>query len=255
MYPYAASNTALTARLPDWVQEGGAKEMRKRLRNPATRKKVLYEMRMGIPSKNSDPKDVMILGFRLDSLNQLYRGKRLDEVARLHGKDADETLLDLLVRDKSPGAAVYFLISENNMRKMLALPFVTFGSDGASMGNTKTFADWGTHPRAYGTFARVLGKYVREEKLFSLEEAIHRLSQLPASRLGIEKRGSLTIGNYADVVVFDPNQISDKATFDNPRLYAEGVEYVWVNGTLVLKQGEHTGALPGRAVYGKGKVK
>jgi len=255
MYPYAASNTALTARLPDWVQEGGAKEMRKRLRNPATRKKVLYEMRMGIPSKNSDPKDVMILGFRLDSLNQLYRGKRLDEVARLHGKDADETLLDLLVRDKSPGAAVYFLISENNMRKMLALPFVTFGSDGASMGNTKTFADWGTHPRAYGTFARVLGKYVREEKLFTLEEAIHRLSQLPASRLGIEKRGSLTIGNYADVVVFDPNQIIDKATFDNPRIYAEGVEYVWVNGTLVLKQGEHTGALPGRAVFGKGKNK
>jgi N-acyl-D-amino-acid deacylase len=255
MYPYAASNTALTARLPDWVQEGGAKEMRKRLRNPTIRKKVLYEMRMGIPSKNSDPKDVMILGFRLDSLNQKYRGKRLDEVARLHGKDADETLLDLLVRDKSPGAAVYFLISENNMRKMLALPFVTFGSDGASMGNTKTFADWGTHPRAYGTFARVLGKYVREEKLFTLEEAIHRLSQLPASRLGIDKRGSLTIGNFADVVVFDPNQISDKATFDNPRLYAEGVEYVWVNGTLVIKQGEHTEALPGRAVYGKGKNK
>jgi N-acyl-D-amino-acid deacylase len=138
---------------------------------------------------------------------------------------------------------------------MLKQPYITFGSDGASMGNTKTFADWGTHPRAYGTFARVLGKYVREEKLFSLEEAIHRLSQLPASRLGIEKRGSLQTGNYADVVIFDAEKIKDKATFDNPRVYAEGVEYVLVNGTLVLKEGKHTGALPGRAVYGKGKIK
>jgi N-acyl-D-amino-acid deacylase len=255
MYPYAASNTSLLARLPTWVQEGGAKEMRKKLRTASIRKKVLEEMRLGVPSKNSDPKDVMILGFRLDSLNKLYRGKRLDEVARMHGKDADETLIDLLLIDKSPAAGVYFLISEVNMKRMLQQPYVTFGSDGASMGKTRNFADWGTHPRAYGTFSRVLGKYVREEKLFSLEEAIHRLTSLPASRLGIQKRGSLRIGNFADVVVFDPATIQDHATYDDPHEYATGMLHVFVNGQQVLENGEHTNAMPGRIVRGAGKRK
>jgi len=249
MYPYAASNTALTARLPTWVQEDGAKEMRKKLRNPAIRKKVLEEMSIGIPSKNSDPKDVMILGFRLDSLNKLYRGKRLNEVARIHGKDADETLLDLLLVDKNPGAAVYFLISEENMRRMLTLPYVSFGSDGASMSPTKMFADFGmVHPRTYGTFARVLGKYVRDEKLFPLEEAIHRMTQLPASRVHIQKRGTLKPGYFADVVVFDPSTIQDHATFNEPHQYATGMKHVFVNGKQVLGNGEHTGATPGRIV-------
>ncbi|HYG18204.1 MAG TPA: D-aminoacylase, partial [Ohtaekwangia sp.] len=151
-YPYIASATGLTARLPNWVQEGGAPAMRKRLRNPEVRKRVLREMREGIPYKNSDASDVMLLGFRLDSLNRLYRGKRLDEVARLHGKDPDQTVIDLVMRDKSTIASVYYQQSEDNIRKIIVQPYVSFGSDGASLSDLPVFADWGTHPRAYGTF-------------------------------------------------------------------------------------------------------
>lgn len=252
MYPYVASATGLTSRLPTWVQEGGAKAMRKRLRNPATRTRVLKEMREGIPVRNSDPADVMMLGFRKDSLNALYRGKRLDEVAKMHGKDADETTLDLIVEDKSTIAAVYYLQSEQNVKRIIQLPYVSFGSDGASMSDAKAFEDWGTHPRAYGTFARVLGKYVREEHLVTLEEAIRKLTSLPASHLHLQRRGQLKVGYMADVVVFDAGKISDKATFDQPREYAEGVSYVLVNGTMVLDDGKHTNATPGRVVRGAG---
>jgi N-acyl-D-amino-acid deacylase len=251
-YPYIASSTGLTARLPNWVQEGGAAAMRKRLKNPEMRKKVLYEMRMGIPYKNSNPKDVMMLGFRLDSLNKIYRGKRLDEVARLHGKDADETVIDLVMRDRSTIAAVYYQQSEENIRKIIQQPYVSFGSDGASMSDAKIFADWGTHPRAYGTFARFLGKYVRDEKLVSLEEAIRRLTSLPASNLKIQKRGSLRRGYYADLAIFDPKTIQDHATFEDPKKYASGMVHVFVNGIQVLQNGEHTGAKPGRVVRGPG---
>lgn len=254
-YPYVASATGLTARLPNWVQEGGALTMRKRLRNPAIRRKVLYEMRNGIPYKNSDAQDVQLLGFRLDSLNRKYRGKRLDEVARIHGKDADETVIDLVMRDKSTIAAVYYQQSEDNIRKIIRQPYVSFGSDGASMSEAKVFSDWGTHPRAYGTFARVLGKYVREEKLFTLEEAIRRLTLLPATNLRLEKRGALKRGFYADVAIFDPAAISDHATFEEPKRYATGMQHVFVNGVQVLSNGEHTGAKPGRIVYGPGHVK
>ncbi|HEY3404370.1 MAG TPA: D-aminoacylase [Ohtaekwangia sp.] len=251
-YPYIASATGLTARLPTWVQEGGAAAMRKRLRDPEVRKKVLYEMREGIPYKNSDPKDVMMLGFRLDSLNKKYLGKRLDEVARMHGKDADETVIDLVMKDKSTIAAVYYQQSENNIRRIIQQPYVSFGSDGASMSDVKVFADWGTHPRAYGTFARVLGKYVRDEKLFSLEEAVRKLTSLPASNLKIQKRGKLAVGYYADLAIFNPDSVKDHATFDNPKEYATGMVHVIINGKLVLKDGEHTGAKPGRVVYGPG---
>src|SRR5688572_17144220 len=237
-YPYIASATGLTARLPTWVQEGGAAAMRKRLRDPQIRKKVLYEMREGIPYKNSDPKDVMMLGFRLDSLNKKYLGKRLDEVARIHGKDADETVIDLVMKDKSTIASVYYQQSEDNIRKIIQQPYVSFGSDGASMSDVKVFADWGTHPRAYGTFARVLGKYVREEKLFSMEEAIRKLTSLPASNLKIQNRGKLTTGYFADLAIFNPDSIQDHATFDNPKRYATGMVHVFVNGTQVLKHGE-----------------
>jgi N-acyl-D-amino-acid deacylase len=251
-YPYIASATELTARLPTWVKEGGAKAMRKRLRNPETRKKVLYEMRAGIPYKNSDAKDVMMLGFRKDSLNQLYRGKRLDEVAALHGKDADETVIDLALSDKSPMAALYYQQSEDNIRKIIQQPYVSFGSDGASMSDAKIFEDWGTHPRAYGTFARVLGKYVRDEKIISLEEAVRRMTSLPASNLQLQKRGKLQVGNFADVVIFNPATIQDHATYENPKQYATGVEHVFVNGVQVLQNGAHTGAKPGRVVRGPG---
>lgn len=251
-YPYIASATGLTARLPNWVQEGGAVAMRKRLRNPETRKKVLSEMKMGIPYKNSDPKDVMMLGFRLDSLNKLYRGKRLDEVARIHGKDEDETVIDLVMRDKSTIAAVYYQQSEDNIRKIIRQPYVSFGSDGASMSDAQIFADWGTHPRAYGTFARLLGRYVRDERLVSLEEAVRRLTSLPASNLKIQKRGLLKTGYYADLAIFNPATIQDHATFEDPKVYATGMVHVFVNGVQVLHEGEHTGAKPGRVVRGPG---
>jgi N-acyl-D-amino-acid deacylase len=251
-YPYVASATGLTARLPNWVQEGGAAAMRKRLRNPAIRKKVLYEMRMGIPYKNSDASDVQLLGFRLDSLNDKYRGKRLDEVARMHGKDADETVIDLVMRDKSTIAAVYYQQSEENIRRIIQQPYVSFGSDGASMSEAKIFEGWGTHPRAYGTFARVLGKYVREEKLLTLHEAVRRLTSLPASNLQLKKRGILVRGNYADLAIFDPILIRDQANFEEPKQYALGMRHVFVNGVQVLKDGEHTGAKPGRVIRGPG---
>lgn len=209
-------------------------------------------MRAGIPYKNSDAKDVMMLGFRKDSLNLLYRGKRLDEVAALHGKDADETVIDLALNDKSPMAALYYQQSEDNIRKIIQQPYVSFGSDGASMSDAKIFEDWGTHPRAYGTFARVLGKYVREEKVIPLEEAIRRMTSLPASNLQLQKRGTLQVGYFADVVIFNPATIQDHATYENPKQYATGVEHVFVNGVQVLQHGEHTGAKPGRVVRGPG---
>jgi N-acyl-D-amino-acid deacylase len=253
MYPYIASGTGLNARLPTWLQEGGAKEMRKRLKNTAIRKKVLYEMEKGIPYKNSDPADVVVTGFRLDSLNQLYKGKRLSEIARLHGKSADETTLDLIVKDKSRIEAIYYLQSEENVKKILRLPYVSFGSDAGSLATTPMFADWGAHPRAYGTFARVLGKYVRDQKIIPLEEAIKRLTSLPASNLKIAKRGLIRPGYFADLAIFDPARIRDLATFENPQQYAEGMVHVFVNGVQVLSMGEHTQARPGRIIYGPGK--
>lgn len=253
MYPYKASGTGLNSRIPTWVQEGGAKEMRKRLKNPSIRKKVLYEMDKGIPYKNSDPSDVVITGFRLDSLNKLYKGKRLSEIATLHGKSADETTLDLIVRDKSRIEAIYYLQSEDNIRKIIKLPYVSFGSDAGSLATTPMFADWGAHPRAYGTFAKVLGKYARDEKLISLEEAIRRLTALPASNLKIQRRGQLKVGYFADIAIFNPEVIQDRATFENPQVYAEGMIHVFVNGIQVLNQGEHTLKMPGRIVFGPGK--
>jgi N-acyl-D-amino-acid deacylase len=252
MYPYTASGTGLTSRLPTWVQEGGGREMRKRLKNPAVKKKVLYEMEKGIPYKNSDASDVVITGFRLDSLNKLYKGKRLSEVAELHGKNADETVIDLIVKDKSRIEALYYLQSAGNVRKIMQLPYVSFGSDAASMSLLKVFEDWGAHPRAYGTFAKVLGKYVREENVISLQEAVRRMTSLPASNLKIMRRGSLATGYYADLAIFNPATIIDLATFENPRQYAAGMVHVFVNGVQVLANGEHTLAMPGRIIYGPG---
>lgn len=252
MYTYNASGTSLTARLPTWVQAGGAPAMRKRLRNPVTRRKVLEELRLGIPTKNSDPKDVMLIGFRKDSLNKLYRGKRLSEVAILHGKNADETMLDLIVKDKSGIAAIFFLISEDNVKRMLVLPYVSICSDASSIPSEAPFTDDPTHPRTYGSFARLLSKYVREENVMTLQEAVRRLTSLPASNLKLKKRGGLQIGNYADVVIFDSTKVKDNATFDDPHHYADGMVHVFVNGAQVLNNGNHTGLTPGRCVRGPG---
>lgn len=252
MYPYTASATGLTSRLPTWVQEGGAKEMRKKLKTPAIYKKVLYEMEMGIPYKNSEPQYVALMGFRLDSLNKLYKGKRLNEVAKLHGKNADETVIDLIVRDRSRIEALYYQQSEENVKRIVQLPYVSFGSDGGSETIDDKNIEEGAHPRSYGTFARVLAKYVRDEKLITLQEAVRRLTALPAANLKIRKRGSLKIGYYADIAIFDPAKIQDHATFEKPKQYSTGMAHVFVNGVQVLKNGEHTGAKPGRIVRGPG---
>ncbi len=252
MYPYTASATGLTSRLPTWVQEGGAKEMRRKLKTPAIRKKVLYEMEMGIPYKNSEPQYVALMGFRLDSLNKLYKGKRLNEVAKLHGKNADETVIDLIVRDKSRIEALYYQQSEENVKRIVQLPYVSFGSDGGSETIDDKNVEEGAHPRSYGTFARVLAKYVRDEKLVTLQEAVRRLTSLPAANLKIKKRGSIKVGYFADLAIFDPAKVQDHATFEKPKQYSTGVVHVFVNGVQVLQNGEHTGAKPGRTVRGPG---
>jgi N-acyl-D-amino-acid deacylase len=209
-------------------------------------------MEQGIPSRNSDPKDVMLMGFRTDSLNKLYKAKRLSEVASLHGKSANETILDLLVADKSSIPCIFFLISEDNIKKMLPLPYVSICSDAGSMADEAPFNESGTHPRAYGSFARLLSNYSRKEKLITTEEAIRKMTSLPANNLKIKQRGLLRVGYFADVVVFDPAKIEDQATFEDPHQYATGVSHVFVNGQQVLKDGDHTGKKPGRLVVGPG---
>ncbi|MBS1556042.1 MAG: D-aminoacylase [Bacteroidetes bacterium] len=248
MYTYNASGTSLTARLPTWVQEGGAAQLRKRLKTPALRKRVLEELDKGIPSRLSDPKDVMVLGFRDPKLNQLYKGKRLSEIAVMRKKNANETMLDLIVEDRSNIPCIFFLMKEENVKRMLQLPYVSICSDAGSIANEPPYNEGSLHPRAYGSFARFLGKYSRDEKLMSLEEAVRRMTSLPASNLKLKKRGSLRVGYYADVVVFDSQTIRDNATFQQPHQYASGVEHVLVNGVQVLKDGEHTGGKPGRKI-------
>lgn len=254
MYPYNASSTGMVARLPTWVQEGGMAAMRKRLKNPEIKKRVLADLAAGIPTKNSDPKDVLVLGFHRDSLNRLYKNKRLDEISKLHGKNADETMLDLCIADRSAEAipCIFFLMSEDNMTRMLQLPYVSICSDASAIADEAPANGGGTHPRVYGSFARFLGKYVRDESLMPLEEGIRRMTSLPAANLKIKKRGALTVGHYADVVVFDPQAIRDNATFENSHEYATGVLHVLVNGVAVLENGAHTGKKPGRAVRGPG---
>lgn len=252
MYPYIASGTGLTSRLPTWLLEGGAKAMRKRLKDPAVRKKVLYEMEMGIPYKNSDPSLVVLMGFHSDSLNLLYKGKRLTEAALIHGKSTDETTIDLIVKDKSPIESIYYLQAEESVRKIMQQSYVSVGSDAGSMATTKDFEGWGAHPRAYGTFARVLGRYVRDEKVIPLEQAVRRMTSLPAENLKIANRGKLAKGFFADIAIFDPDVIADRATFDQPHQYAVGMHHVVINGVIVLRNGEHTGAKPGRIIRGPG---
>jgi N-acyl-D-amino-acid deacylase len=254
MYPYIASATGLNSRLPAWVQEGGAVEMRKRLLNPKLRKKVLYEMENGIPTRNSDPEKVVLLGFRLESLNKLYRGKTLKEASIIYGKNPDETAIDLLIQDKSRIESLYLQQSEDVVRRIMALPYVSIGSDGGSYNITPDAKNLSDHPRAFGTFARILGKYVREEKILTLPEAIRKMTSLPAANLKLDKRGQLKPGYYADIVLFDPDSIIDKATYDDPHQYSEGVRHVFVNGVQVLRDGNHTFATPGRVLRGPGWI-
>jgi N-acyl-D-amino-acid deacylase len=257
MYTYTAGATGLDAAMPTWVQEGGLHDWIRRLHDPAIRKKVVHEMQT--PSKTwenllrmaGSPENVLLVGFANDSLKQ-YAGKTLAAMAAINGKSPEETAIDLVLTDSTRVGTVYFMMSEDNVRKQIALPYVSFGSDAESAAPEGVFLKSSTHPRAYGNFARLLGKYVREEKVISLQEAIRRLTYLPASNLKIDRRGKLSEGHYADVVVFDPATIIDHATFEKPQQFATGVSHVFVNGQHVLSNGEHTGTFPGRVVRGPG---
>jgi N-acyl-D-amino-acid deacylase len=257
MYTYPAGATGLDASMPPWVQEGGLNAWIKRLQDPKIRKKALDEMRK--PSSKwenlllmaGSPDRVLLLSFTNDSLKR-FTGKTLTEVAQIHGKSPEETAMDLVVADSSRVGTAYFMMSEENIKRQIALPYVSFGSDAGAPASSGIFLKSMDHPRAYGNFARLLGKYVRDEKVIPLEEAIRRLTSLPASNLKIKDRGALTAGYFADVVVFDPATISDHATFEKPHQYSTGMKHVFVNGTQVLENGEHTGARPGKVVRGPG---
>lgn len=257
MYPYTAGATGLDAAMPPWVQEGGLQAWKERLRDPAIRARVRREMRTPTDEWESlyllagSPERLVLNAFKQDSLKYLT-GKTLGEVARLRGTSPEETAMDLVILDDSRVGTVYFLMSEDNVRRQVALPWVSYDSDAASLAPEGVFLASNPHPRAYGTFARLLGKYVRDEQVIPLEEAIRKLTSFPAATLHLRRRGSLAPGYHADVVVFDPATITDHATFEQPHQYATGMVHVLVNGTVVLRDGEHTGATPGRVVRGPG---
>jgi N-acyl-D-amino-acid deacylase len=251
MYNYIASSTGFDIVMPAWVQEGGFDSWVKRLRDPAVRKKIAPEIHNSIMERTGSAEKVLVIGFNTDSLKYLT-GKTLAEIAAIRKKSPEETVMDLVIDDGSRIGVVYFSMSEDNVKRQIALPWMSFCSDGGSYATEGLFLKFSTHPRAYGNFARLLGKYVREEKVITLEEAVHKLTEFPASNLKLKRRGSLKQGYYADVVIFDKDKIIDNATFDNPHQYATGMVHVFVNGVQVIKDGEHTGAKPGRVVRGPG---
>jgi len=253
MYTYEAGATGLTASFPPSLQDGGFGKLRERLKDPSIRMKMKKAM-------NTDAKDwenlyfgangakgVLLLSFKQDSLKK-FTGKTLAQAAEIRGTSPEETAMDLIIQDSTRVGAAYFLMTEDNIRKQIQLPWVSFGSDEGSYTNEGVFLKSNAHPRAYGNFARVLGKYTRDEKLLTLQQAIYKLAKLPAMNLKIQKRGEIKTGNYADIVIFDPAKITDHSTYDKPHQYATGMIDVFVNGVMVLKNGEHTGATPGRFV-------
>lgn len=256
MYPYPASATGLNASMPLWVQEGGHEAWLQRLRDPEIRARVVAEM----TDPDADwenrfvqagPENILLLGFDNPELKPLI-GKTLAEVADLRGTSPAETAIDLVLEDDSRVDVSYFMMSEDNVRRKAARPWVSFGSDASAPAAEDVFLQSNPHPRAYGTFAKVLGDFVREQQIMPLREAIRRMTSFPASNIGISDRGRLAEGYFADVVVFDPDVIDDRATFEEPHQYAVGVRHVFVNGEQVIRDGEHTGALPGRVVRGPG---
>ncbi len=257
MYNYTAGKTGLDAAMPLWVQEGGLDAWITRLKDPAVRRRVRQEMaapgadweNLYLAAGSAD--NLLLVEFKNDSLKPLT-GKTLAEVAQMRGKSPEDTAMDLVIEDDSQVGTVYFLMSEENVERKIALPWVSFASDAGSVATEGVFLRSNPHPRAYGNFARLLGKYVREEGIIPLEEAIRRMTSLPASNLKLEGRGSLEPGSFADLVIFDPQKIQDHASYDKPHQYSTGVVHVWVNGQQVLEQGEHTGATPGRVLRGPG---
>jgi N-acyl-D-amino-acid deacylase len=257
MYNYVAGATGLDASMPTWAQEGGYEAWVKRLQDPVSRKRVIAEMKTNAQDWENlyfaagSPENILLVEFRADSLKK-FTGMTLGAVSKIRGTSPEETACDLVIQDGSRVGTVYFLMSEDNVKKQIALPYVSFGSDAGALAAEGDFLKSSTHPRAYGNFARLLGKYVREEKVITLQEAVRRLSALPCSNLKIKKRGMLAPGYFADIVVFDPKTIGDKATFDKPHQYSVGVQHVFVNGIQVLDKGEPTGKAAGRFVKGPG---
>ena len=257
MYTYTAGATGLDAAMPPWVQSGGLEEWIKRMKDPKVRAKVIEEMRTptneweNLMLLAGGPENVLLVAFKNPKLKPLT-GKTLAEVAKMRGKSPEETAIELVSEDNSRVGTVYFLMSEDNVKREVALPWMSFGSDEGSEAPEGVFLKSNAHPRAYGNFVRVLGQYARDDKVITLQDAIHRLSWLPATNLGIRGRGALREGYYADVVVFDPVKVQDHATYAKPHQLATGVNDVFVNGVQVLKDGEHTGAKPGRVVHGPG---
>ncbi len=256
MYNYTAGSTGLNATMPLWVQEGGHDAWVARLRDPEIRARVVSEMKRTTDDwenfyVGAGPENILLAGFKNEDLRPLI-GKTLQEVADEREADPAETAIDLVIEDDSRVDAVYFFMSEDNVRRKLRKPWVSFGSDAAAPATEGVFLDSNPHPRAYGNFSRLLGRYVRDERIITLQEAIRRMTSLPAHNIGIEERGQLGEGFFADVVVFDPETIADQATFEEPHEYATGVWHVFVNGKQVLRNGRHTGATPGRVVRGPG---
>jgi N-acyl-D-amino-acid deacylase len=256
MYP--AGGTGLNACIPPWAHSGGDEALLARLKDPETRAKIIQDMET--PSDEwenmwlevESPERILLAGFSTPELGEKYNGKRLSQVAAERGTKPIDTLIDLLIEDGGRIFTMYFSMSEDNIRKQVQVPWVSFDSDAGSMAPEGVFLKSQPHPRAYGNFARLLGVYVRELGLVPLEAAIHRLTTLPATNLKLRQRGALKPGYFADVVAFDAATIIDHATFENPQQYATGMHHVFVNGTQVIKDGEHTGAKPGRVVRGPG---
>jgi N-acyl-D-amino-acid deacylase len=257
MYTYTAGATGLDAAMPPWVREGGYEKWAARLSDPATRAKVAAEMKQrpvgwdNLYFQAGSPDRVLFLAFKNPALKK-YTGKSLTQVAKERGKSPEETAMDLVVEDGTRVGTAYFLMSEDNVARQVALPWMAFDSDESAQAPRGLFLKSNTHPRAYGNFARLLGKYVRDEKRTTLQDAVRRLTSFPAANLGIKDRGLVRRGMIADLAIFDPVTIADKATWENPQQFAVGMRHVLVNGQPVLLDGQMTAARPGRAVRGPG---
>jgi N-acyl-D-amino-acid deacylase len=259
VYTYSAGGTGLDAAMPPWAEDGGMEALFTRLRDPQQRKRIAEAIRtptdawenLYLATGSADR--VLLVDFKSAALKPLT-GKTLGEVARARGKSPEETIMDLVLEDRSRIGTIYVLNSDDNLKKEIQLPWVSFASDAGSMAAEGVFLKSSAHPRAYGSFVRVLGKYVRDEHAISLGEAVRKLAAQPSTNLGLDRRGQLKPGMFADIVVFDPATVADTATFEKPHAYAVGVKHVWVNGVQVLKDGEHTGRKPGRALWGPGRT-